>query len=101
MLGSSSGGPYWHQATASSPGRTTAACARSQWTSRSLRARLESASYVFSPAMVWKYVHQHPPNTPLCRSMRAAYAAHVSGPRASTLSSSVATGDLVVLVVVV
>ena len=96
MFGSSAGEPYWHQATASSPCMTNAAWARPQRTRRSLSARLASASYVFSAAIVWKYVHQHPPKTPLCRSIKAAYAAHVSGPRASTRSSSLATRGLAV-----
>src|SRR5689334_5613135 len=87
MLGSSSGVPYSHQATASSPSKTSAACARPSSTNRCLSARLSSASYVFSEGNVWNHVHQQPPNTPLCRSVSRANASHVSGVKGLTTYS--------------
>src|SRR4051794_6420339 len=90
MFGSSAGLPYWHQATASSPSKTTAAWARPSPTSRCLRARLPSAVKVLSACSVWKKVHQQPPKTPLCRSMSRAYASHVSESRALTAYSATA-----------
>src|SRR4051794_35900721 len=87
MFGSSSGAPYWHQPTAVSPSKTNAACALPSRTSCSLSARLPSTVYVFSAVKVWKYVHQHPPHTPLCRSTRSANAPHVSAASGLIVSS--------------
>src|SRR5215208_7061255 len=58
MFGSSAGLPYWHHATASSPSKTSAACARSSSTSCFLRARLPSAVNVFS---AWKVLEPRAP----------------------------------------
>src|SRR5262245_7217605 len=87
MFGSSSGGPYSHHATALSPSKTKEACARPSLTNRSLSARLPSAVKVLSAWKVWKYVHQHPPKTPLCRSMSRANASQVSASSALTVYS--------------
>src|SRR6185295_9944361 len=90
MFGNSSGVPNWHQATATSPSKTSAAWARPSSTSRSLSARLSSALKVFSACIVWNQVHQHPPHTPLCRSARSAKAPQVSGPSDLIVYSSTA-----------
>ncbi len=89
MFGSSAQLPYSAHATATSPSNTSAACALPSRTSRSLSSRLLSRSNVFSSCIVWKYVHQQPPKTPLWRSTRSAKASHVSGVSARTVSPSV------------
>jgi hypothetical protein len=80
MFGSSSGLPYWHQATAASPSNTSAAWARPSLASRFLRARLPSAVKPFSAYAVWNQVHQQPLQTRLCRPASCLKAAQVSGP---------------------
>src|SRR3954454_9492328 len=89
MFGSSVELPYSAHPTAVSPSNTSPAWARPSRTSRSLRSRLLRVSNVFSSCMVWKYVHQHPPNTTLWRSTRASNASHVSAVRARIESPSV------------
>src|SRR5215510_16499431 len=76
MFGSSAGVPYWHQATASSPSKTRAACAFPSRTRRSFQGRPFSPSGL--PSREWNHVHQQPPNPhPLCFSTRRANASHV------------------------
>src|SRR6476660_6284233 len=76
MFGSSSGEPYWHQATASLPSKTRAACAWPSRTRRSFQGRPFSPSGL--PSREWNHVHQQPPNpAPLCLSSKRAYASHV------------------------
>src|SRR5215471_664717 len=76
MFGSSSGVPYWAQATASSPSKTRAARAVPSRTRRSFQGRPFSPSGL--PSREWNQVHQQPPNPhPLCLSSSRAYASHV------------------------
>src|SRR6185503_17855857 len=76
MFGSSPGVPYWHQATASSPSKTSAACSIPSRTRRSFHGRPFSPSGL--PSREWNQVHQQPPNPmPLCFSARRSNASHV------------------------
>src|SRR3954453_7262122 len=76
MFGSAAGEPYWHQATASSPSKTSAACPLPSRTRRSFQGRPFSPSGL--PTREWNQVHQQPPNPmPLCFSARRAKASHV------------------------
>src|SRR5262245_64362428 len=76
MFVSSSGEPNWHHATASSPSKTSAACAIPSRTRRSFHGRPISPSGL--PSREWNHVHQQPPKPiPLCFSARRANASHV------------------------
>src|SRR5262249_28435401 len=76
MFGSSAGVPYWHQATASSPSKTRAACALPSRTRRSFQGRPFSPSGL--PSREWNHVHQQPPNPhPLCLSSSRSSAFQV------------------------
>src|SRR6478672_1307067 len=89
MFGSSSGEPYWHQATASLPSKTRAACAWPSRTRRSFQGRPFSPSGL--PSREWNHVHQQPPNpAPLCLSSKRAYASHVEASSALTSYSLIA-----------
>src|SRR5215471_5903357 len=92
MLGSSSGVPYWHHATASSPSKTRAACALPSRTRRSFQGRPFSPSGL--PSREWNHVHQQPPNPhPLCLSSSRAYASHVDASSALISYSLTARGS--------
>src|SRR4051794_37795072 len=80
MLGSSAGAPNWHQPTAASPSKTSAACARPASTRLCLSARFPAAPLPFCARSPWNHMHQQPPHTPLCFSTSAAIASQVSGP---------------------
>jgi hypothetical protein len=62
-----------------------------------LSAQLPSALNAFSACMVWNQVHQHPPNTPLCRSTRSANASQVSGLSGLIVYSLVAPTDSIMV----
>src|SRR5512133_3941555 len=94
MFGSSSGVPYWHQATASSPSKTRAACALPSRTRRSFQGRPFSPSGL--PTREWNHVHQQPPNPmPLCFSARSAKASQVEASSALIEYSLIAPSVLI------
>ena len=43
--------------------------------------------------IVWKKVHQQPPNTPLCRCASPANPSQLSGPSALTMYSLIRSSD--------
>src|SRR5262245_63604488 len=93
MFVSSSGEPNWHHATASSPSKTSAACAFPSRTRRSFQGRPFSPSGL--PSREWNHVHQQPPNPhPLCFSTRAAKACHVEASSARIAYSLIAPSVL-------
>src|SRR3954447_16733718 len=79
MLGSSGGGPNWHQPTQRSPSSTSTWWTGPGITGRRFASRFPSRVCPAPTPSGWNPMHQHPPHTPLLASTSVAKSSQVSG----------------------